>query len=126
MPRTSREDAAVVLDIEPVEFRSVELADHTATFATYRLDSDPAPLYRGLPDDRCQSPHWGYVFSGKIVFRYADHDETYAEGDAFYATPGHVPLCFAGTELLEFSPTELAAKTDEVIGKNMAAGVQPG
>jgi hypothetical protein len=29
----------------------------------------------------------------------------YAAGDAYYGAPGHLPLLFAGTELVEFSPT---------------------
>ncbi len=30
-------------------------------------------------------PALGVVRSGQVVMRYADHDETYAEGDAYYA-----------------------------------------
>jgi hypothetical protein len=31
-----------------------------------------APPLKGLPDDRCQCSHWGHLFKGKIVVRYAD------------------------------------------------------
>jgi hypothetical protein len=54
------------------------------------------------------------------VFRYADHDETYAAGDAYVAPPGHVPLVFAGTELVEFSPTTELQETMAVVGANLA------
>ena len=74
-------------------------------FETHKADMDPAPFFRGLPDDRCQCPHWGVVLSGRIIFRYPDHDEVYTAGDAYYGAPGHLPLLFAGTELVEFSPT---------------------
>src|SRR5207245_7421707 len=30
---------------------------------------DLAPLLKGLPDDRCQCPHWGFLFKGRIVVR---------------------------------------------------------
>lgn len=39
------------------------------------------------------------------IFRYPDHDEVYQAGDAYYGSPGHLPLMFTGTELIEFSPT---------------------
>ena len=50
-----------------------------------------APLLKGLPGDSCQCPHWGYLLAGKITVSYADHDEVYQAGDAFYMTPGTCP-----------------------------------
>ena len=47
---------------------------------------------KGLPDDRCHCPHWGYVLKGRLTFRFADRDEVFEAGDAFYLPPGHVPL----------------------------------
>jgi len=82
---------------------------------------NPAALFQGLPDDRCQCPHWGVVISGKIVFRYADHDETYVAGDAYYGAPGHLPVLFADTELIEFSPTAALNETMQVIDANLTA-----
>jgi len=76
MPRTSKTEATVVLDVPPVEIRQINLDGYAVTFNTFKVDADPASLFRGLPDDACQSPHWGIVLSGKVVFRYADHDET--------------------------------------------------
>ena len=40
-------------------------------FVTFREDIDHTPLLRGLPDDRCQCPHWGYVINGRLTFRRA-------------------------------------------------------
>ena len=48
---------------------------------------------------------------GKITVSYADREETYRAGDAFYMTPGHVPAAEAGTEFVQFSPKEQLAKT---------------
>lgn len=90
-------------------------------FERYTADADAAELLRGLPDDRCQCPHWGYVLTGRVVFRFADREETYEAGDAYYAPPGHTPIVFAGTELVEFSPTEAHDQTTEVIVANMRA-----
>ena len=121
MPRASTADTPVALDEPMIEIRVAELADQTVSFERHKQDSDPAPLFVGLPDDRCQCPHHGYVLTGKIVFRYADHDETYEAGDAYVATPGHLPLMFAGTELVEFSDTVELGKSMAVIEKNLAA-----
>jgi len=66
------------------------------------------------------------VLSGRIIFRYADREETYEAGDAYYAPPGHTPVMFAGSELVEFSPTDAHDETTEVIVENMrATGLVP-
>ena len=61
------------------------------------------------------------MISGRITFRYADREETFETGDAYYAPPGHVPLVEAGTEVVEFSDAEKYARTEAVIAKNLAA-----
>jgi hypothetical protein len=121
MPRASTADTPVALDLPEIEMRTAELGDQTVSFERHKADNDPAPLFVGLPDDRCQCPHHGYVKTGRIVFRYADHDETYEAGDAYVATPGHLPLLFAGTELVEFSTTSELGQSMAVIGANLAA-----
>ena len=123
MARTSKADAPVALDLDVIEGRYVELEDYTVGFETHKVDTDPAPLFAGLPDDRCQCTHLGYVLSGRIVFRYADHDETYSAGDAYVAPAGHLPLMFAGTEIVEFSPTQQLGQTMAVVEANLAAAM---
>jgi hypothetical protein len=121
MPRTSKAEAPIAFDEPEIEARSVEMGGYTVAYETHKADVDPALLFRGLPDDRCQCPHWGIVSRGKIIFRYADHDEAYEAGDAYYGAPGHLPLMFAGTELIEFSPTGALNQTMGVLGANLAA-----
>ena len=121
MPRTTKSEAPVLVDEDVIEGRYVELDGYTVGFETHKADFDPAPLFRGLPADRCQCPHWGVVKSGRVVFRYADHDETFEAGDAYYGAPGHVPLMVAGTELVEFSPSVELGQTMAVLGQNLEA-----
>jgi hypothetical protein len=121
MPRTSKTEAPITLDEAVIEGRYVELDGYTVGFETHKADFDPAPLFKGLPDDRCQCPHWGVVISGTVTFRYADRDETFTAGDAYYGAPGHLPLMYADTELIEFSPTERLNATMAVVGANLAA-----
>ena len=58
---------------------------------------------------------------GKVTFKFADREEDYEGGDAYYAPPGHIPVVTAGTEMIEFSPTEEYGRTLEVVGQNLAA-----
>ena len=121
MPRASLAETPVALDEESIEIRVAELADYSCTFEKHKTDSDPSPLFVGLPDDRCQCTHLGYVISGKLVFQYADHDETVGAGESYVATPGHTPLMFAGTELVEFTRTDELNESVAVITKNLEA-----
>jgi hypothetical protein len=121
VPSVSKETASQVEDMGVLEMRSHELGGYTVEFTTFREDADATPFFKGLPDDRCQSPHWGYVLRGEVTFKYADHDETYAAGDAYYGAPGHIPIVTAGTEIVEFSPTEDYRRTLEVVAKNLTA-----
>ena len=121
MPKTSKDIASRVEDMGVMEGRYEELGGYTVGFETFREHADATPLFAGLPDDRCQSPHWGYVLRGQVTFRFADHDEVYRAGDAYYAPPGHIPVIQANTEVVEFSPTEEYGRTMEVVASNLAA-----
>src|SRR3982751_2514412 len=124
MPKASKETASQVEDMGVMEGRYEELGGYMVGFETFREDADATPLFKGLPDDRCQSPHWGYVVAGRITFRFADRDEVYETGDAYYAPPGHIPVIEAGTELVEFSPTEAYRETMAVAARTLEA-LQP-
>ena len=121
MPKASKQTASKVDDAGVLESRSQELGGYTVEFTTFRQDADATPFFRGLPEGRCQSPHWGYVLAGERTFRYADREETYEAGDAYYGPPGHVPVVTAGTEIVEFSPTEEYSRTLAVVAENLAA-----
>ena len=124
MPHTSKTSAPIAVDMPELEGRYVDLDGYTVGFETYRADVDAAELFRGLPDDRCQCPHWGVVISGSITFRFADHVETHVAGDAYYAPPGHTPAVTAGSEVVEFSPSEALGATMAVVEANLATAVQ--
>jgi hypothetical protein len=120
MPKVSKESATQGGDHGPVVDRSDELAGYTVNFVTFREDIDHTPLFKGLPDDRCQCPHWGYVTKGRFTYRFADREEVFEAGDAFYVPPGHVPVSNEpGSELLQFSPSDELQKVSAVIMKNM-------
>jgi hypothetical protein len=124
MPKVTKETASHVEQMPGYEGRFEQLGEYTVAFERFEEDMDAAPLFRGLPDDRWQSPHWGIVVKGSITFRYADGEETVQAGDVYYAPPGHTPVVTAGSEVIEFSPTGKYQETMEVVARNVAA-MQP-
>jgi len=91
-------------------------------FTSFAVDMDQTPILKGLPADRCQCPHWGYVTKGRFTFRSGDREEVFEAGDAFYLPPGHVGVGNEpGSEMVQFSPAAELKKTSEVIMRNMQA-----
>ncbi|HUF84252.1 MAG TPA: cupin domain-containing protein [Acidimicrobiia bacterium] len=122
MAKISQATASEHLDLDGIEGHYGPLGDYTVGFETYDRDEDPAPLFKGLPNDACQSPHWGVVLEGTLVYRYTDGSEEVIEaGEAYYAPPGHLPVFKTGTRLVEFSPTDELDKTMAVVMANMEA-----
>ena len=122
MPKLTTSGPPSTPDGAPVNAWDAQFGDQTVNIVEFKVDLDHTPFLAGLPDDRCQCPHWGYIIEGRVTFRYADHDETYEAGEAFHAPAGHVPITNEpGTRYVQFSPAAELAKTDEAIMRNMAA-----
>ena len=121
MPKASKETASDSMQMEGYEGHYENFdGGYTVAFETYSADADPGELFKGLPDDRCQSAHWGYVIKGKVSFKTADGEETFETGDAYYVGPGHTgEVGLPGTEVVEFSPSDEYAQTMAVVAKNL-------
>lgn len=121
MPRVSKSTASHHEEIPGFEGHYENLDGYMVGFEAYTVDQDAAELFRGLPDDACQCPHWGVVLRGKVSFRFTDGStEDYLAGDAYYVPPGHTPVVTAGTEVVEFSPAEQFEQTMAAITRNAA------
>ena len=120
MPKVSKESATRGGDYGVVVDRADEVEGYSINFTTFREDIDATPLLKGLPDDRCQCPHWGYVIAGRMRFVFGDQEEVYEAGDAFYQPPGHRPYVDAGTELLQFSPSDKLVETERAVEEWMS------
>lgn len=126
MAKTSRDLAPQVEKMDGFEGHYDDLGGYVAGFESYDADADLAPLFTGLPDDACQCPHWGFVVRGKLSYKYTDGTrDDIGPGEAYYARPGHTPVIYAGTEIVEFSPAAELEKTMEVVLSNVAAASQP-
>jgi hypothetical protein len=121
MPKMSK-DTAEQQDHGPVVEWSEDFDGYAVNFVHFREDIDATPLLKGLPDDQCQCPHWGYVLQGKLRFRVGDHEETFEAGDAFYLPPGHIPVGNdPDSEYMQFSPSEQLKEVSDTIMRNMQA-----
>jgi hypothetical protein len=67
--------------------------------------TDIAPLLKGLEDDACQAPHWGYMLRGEVVVTYTDGTvDTCRAEDLFYWPPGHSVRVVKDADVILFSP----------------------
>jgi hypothetical protein len=86
---------------------------------------DYSALFKGLPDDMCQVPHWGVCLKGKGYMITRTGRELITGGMAFYAPPGHTIVVLEAMETIEFTPTgEESELTAEVLMKNLSAWVE--
>jgi len=122
MPKVSKETAARGGEEGPVVDHSDDIGGYTVNFVTFNQDIDATPLLKGLPEDKCPCPHWGYVLKGRLTYRVGDSEEVFLAGDAFYLPPGHIPIGNEpGSELMQFSPAEELRRVTDTIMKNMQA-----
>src|SRR6266508_1753243 len=113
------EDIPVAFEEGGYKSRMIQWGDINVEIWSSDSDQDPAALFKGLPGDRCQSPHYGYLLKGSLIYRYNDRAEVINAGEVYYVAPGHLPLIVAGSAGIEFSPKEEFEKTMEVIGANI-------
>ena len=81
MPKVSKAGAATQQDIGIGRVSEEVVDGYVISFLDIREGMDMAPLLKGLPDDRCPCPHWGYVIKGAVTFTFADRMETFTAGD---------------------------------------------
>jgi hypothetical protein len=84
--------------------------------------TDIKPLLKGLPDDLCQSPHWGYLIDGELTVKFKDGiQENVRSGDLFYWPPGHTVKANRAAEFILFSPQQEHTLVLEHIKRKMAS-----
>ncbi|MEV6580344.1 hypothetical protein AB0M92_19510 [Streptomyces sp. NPDC051582] len=90
-----------------VELRTQEVGgDLSVTFVRLPRGAGLRPAVKGLPDDLCPCPHWGYMLKGRPKMVTKDGEEIYEAGQAFYRAAGHAPVALEDCEYVDFSPTD--------------------
>ena len=121
MPAYSQEQVPIEFEADVARIRAVDEGGMTIAFERIKAGVETAPIYKGLPGDACQSPHWGYVIEGRLRVVLADGSEDAAvAGQAYYLPPGHNVVVEEDALVVEFSPSEDRARTmrhaAEVVG----------
>lgn len=87
--------------------RYIELGDMAIRLATLPAGTDMAPVLRGLPGDRCPSPHWGVVLAGAITVEHADgRSEIARAGQVYHWPAGHTGITQEGVTFVEVGPIQ--------------------
>ena len=115
--RASRDELPELLG---AAIRGSDWGDLRATVVAMPAGTDARPLFKGLPDDRCPAPHWGYVIKGQLRVIYADHEEVLSTGDLYYLPPGHTAVVEEDFESVEFSNPVAHEQVLDVIKRNAA------
>jgi hypothetical protein len=85
--------------------RYLEMDDMALRHLDVPAGTDMSPVLRGLPDDRCPSPHWGIILEGSITLRHADGSEEVARaGEVYHWPAGHTGHTDEGVVFLEVGP----------------------
>ncbi len=116
--RISRERIPAKIDVPGAVARQIGsfgvvagLGTIAAEWFSLAAGTDIAPLLKGLEDDACQAPHWGYVLAGELVVTFTSGTtETCREHDVFYWPAGHSVRVVKDAEVILFSPEEAHAK----------------
>ena len=76
-------DMETALQGPGVEIRRAD--DDGLAQCVIRLDAGlkTNPLFAGLPDDKCQCAHWGYILSGTMRVHYADGAKDHDAGEVY-------------------------------------------
>ena len=121
MPKVSKATASSHQLIPGVlDGYSHEIDGWIISMETHLTDLDAAFLFKGAPNDQCQAPHMGYVLKGKYGMRIAEGvEEVFEAGDACVLAPGHTPIFFAGSEVMDFTRTEEANSADAIAMPNL-------
>jgi hypothetical protein len=99
------------------EARTARWGDYRAYFERIAAGTDFSPYY-----ERCDCPHWGYVFTGKLRFAYADgSEEVVSAGEMYYVPPGHTFQVLEDAETVEFSPAAEYDRHLETVARNLDA-----
>lgn len=110
-----RESVPVTIEGDGVEVRTQEAGEMTVGFFKLPAGVDLRPMLKGLEDDLCQCPHWGYMLKGTLRMHTSEGSQDYRAGQAFYWAPGHAPEAVEDCEYVDFSPSASFAAVIEHI-----------
>lgn len=120
--KVNKNDIPVIMEAPGTIMRAQPgFGDMTVAYHELPKGTDFTPLLKGLNNDSCHCPHWGYIFQGAFRFIYDDGSvEVFNEGDVWYAQAGHTALADEDLKFVEFSPTTELNEVLTHVGQKMA------
>jgi hypothetical protein len=118
--RAPRDQLAVLFGADPAVVRGTDWGDLRSIVISLPAGTDLTPLLKGLPNDLCPCPHWGYVVKGRMRVSYAKGQEVLRSGDVYYLPPGHTGVVEEDFECVEFSPSAAHEQVLDAIKRNAA------
>jgi hypothetical protein len=103
----TKAELPIMLEAGDASVRGAEWGEMRVAVVSVPAGTDFGPLLKGLPNDRCQGPHWGYVLKGRLRIQYADGEEVLSGGDFYHLPPDHTGIAEEDTEFLEVVPPHL-------------------
>jgi hypothetical protein len=120
--RAADDELTIELEVGDIVTRGEEWGGQLVRHLHLPPGADFTPLFQGLPGDRCQCPHWGYIVEGSIHVRYADGtEEVNRAGDLYYWPGGHTGWTDDGVTFVEFSPAAELRPVLEHVGAQLLA-----
>ncbi len=120
--KIKKEDIPVMMEAPGMIMRRLEgLGGMDAVYHELPKGTDFTPLLKGLTNDSCHCPHWGYIFEGSFRFIYDNGlEEVYEEGDIFYAPSGHTAVVDKDLKFIDFSPSKEHGEVLANVGRVMS------
>lgn len=111
MPSASHDELPEQEIVPGYASRFADWGGITVAFEQASAGQDVSGMLDELPDGRCQAPHWGFLFRGRVTVDYGDRTETIVAGQAYHVEPGHRLTIEEDSEAVEFTPTEALEQT---------------
>jgi len=120
--KINKEDIPVTMEAPGTIMRALpEYGGMTVCYNELPKGTDFTPLLKGLSNDSCHCPHWGYVIEGSIMVKYDNGtEETVKAGEVFYWPAGHTAIVQEDVKLIDFSPSKEFSEVITHVGKMMA------
>ena len=106
--KIKKEDIPVIMEAPGTVMRKLSgLGNMDVNYHELPEGTDFTPLLKGLPNDSCHCPHWGYIFEGAFRFIYDNGtEEVFEDGDVFFTPAGHTAIVDKDLKFIDFSPTK--------------------
>lgn len=102
---TRIDELPIELDQGALQTRYIEHGEMAIRHACVPAGTDMAPVLKGLPNDRCPSPHWGIVLEGSLHLIHADgSEETAKAGEIYHWPAGHTAVVDEDVVFIEVGP----------------------